>query len=96
MKLEFHDPSGTMEVTREHAPRLESLAGKRIALVSNSMWQAYRILPKLQEMFEADFPDVEVIPADEFPQGTAHIGTEKTAQLIKDRGIHAAIIGSAA
>jgi hypothetical protein len=32
--LEFHDPSGAVEVKRPHAPRLASLAGKHIGFVS--------------------------------------------------------------
>ena len=52
IRLEFHDPSGALEVTRPHAPRLASLAGKRIGFVSNEQWQAYRMLPMLKEMLE--------------------------------------------
>ena len=53
VKLEFHDPSGTIEVTQPHAPRLASFEGKRIGFVSNEQWQAYRMLPMLKEMIEA-------------------------------------------
>jgi hypothetical protein len=35
VKLEFYDPSGTLDAATPHAPRLESLAGKRIGMVSN-------------------------------------------------------------
>jgi hypothetical protein len=45
VKLEFHDPSGVLEVTQPHAARLASLEGKRIGFVSNEQWQAYRMLP---------------------------------------------------
>ena len=55
VKLEFHDPSGAIEVTVPHAPRLASLEGKRIGFVSNEQWQAYRMLPMLKEMLEQDF-----------------------------------------
>ena len=44
--LEFHDPSGAIEVKQPHAPRLAALAGKRIGFVSNEQWQAYRMLPR--------------------------------------------------
>ena len=33
--IEFHDPSGAIEVTQPHAPRVGALAGKRIGFVSN-------------------------------------------------------------
>jgi hypothetical protein len=96
VKLEFYDPSGALEVTQPHAARLASLAGKRIGFVSNEQWQAYRMLPLLKEMFEADFPGVEVLPVDAFPQGNALIGEEATAALVKSSGVDAVIVGNAA
>ena len=94
--LEFYDPSGTLEVTQQHAPRLASLEGRRIGFVSNEQWQAYRMLPMLKEMLEADFPGVEVLPIDTFPQGNALIGNEETAALVKNSGVDAVIIANAA
>src|SRR5262245_4780473 len=35
VRLEFFDPSGSIEVTQPHAPRLTTLEGKRIGFVSN-------------------------------------------------------------
>ena len=94
--LEFHDPSGTIEVKQPHAQRLGTLAGKRIGFVSNEQWQAYRMLPKLKALLEADFPGIEVLPIDAFPQGNAVIGSEETVALVKARGVDAVIIGNAA
>ena len=93
--LEFHDPSGALEVTQRHAPRLPSLEGKRIAFLSNQQWQAYRMLPALKEMLEKDFPGVEVLPIDSFPQGNTLIGTEETARAVKSSGVDAVIVGNA-
>lgn len=95
VKLEFHDPSGVLEVTQAFAPRLDTLAGKRIGFVSNEQWQAYRMLPALKSMLEEDFPGVEVLPIDAFPQGNALIGTEETAKLVKKSGVDAVIVGNA-
>ena len=95
VKLEFHDPSGTLEVTQPFAPRLDTLAGKRIGFVSNEQWQAYRMLPALKAMLEEDFPGVEVLPIDSFPQGNALIGTEETAALVKKSGVDAVIVVNA-
>jgi hypothetical protein len=94
--LEFHDPSGALAATAPHAPRLASLAGKRIGFLSNEQWQAYRTLPLLRSLLEADVPGVEVLPIDAFPQGNAHIGTEETAGLVKRSGVDAVVIGNAA
>ena len=96
MRLEFYDPSGTLEVTQPFAPRLDTLAGKRIGFVSNEQWQAYRMLPRLKELLEQDFPGVAVLPIDAFPQGNALIGTEETATLVKKSGVDAVIVGNAA
>lgn len=94
--LEFHDPSGAIEVTQPHAPRLATLAGTRIGFVSNEQWQAYRMLPKLKGLLEADFPGIEVLPIDTFPQGNAVIGSEETVALVKASGVDAVVIGNAA
>ena len=83
-------------MTQPHAPRLDSLDGKRIGFVSNEQWQAYRMLPMLKKMLEQDFPGIEVLPIDAFPQGNALIGTEETARLVKQSGVDAVIIGNAA
>ena len=95
-KLEFYDPSGTLEVTVPFAKRLDSIDGKRIGFVSNEQWQAYRMLPLLKELLEKDFKGVEVLPIDAYPQGNALIGNEETATLVKKSGVDAVIVGNAA
>ena len=94
--LEFHDPSGAIEVKQPHAPRIATLEGKRVGFVSNEQWQAYRMLPQLKALLEADFAGIEVLPIDAFPQGNALIGTEETAELVQASGVDAVIIGNAA
>ena len=94
--LEFYDPSGTLEVSQPFAPRLDTLEGKRIGFVSNEQWQAYRMLPQLKSLLEQDFPGIEVLPIDAFPQGNTLIGTEETAALVRKSGVDAVIVGNAA
>jgi hypothetical protein len=96
MILEFHDPSGVIAVTQPHAPRLPTLAGARVGFVSNEQWQAYRMLPRLKALLEADVPGIEVLPLDVFPQGNAVIGSEEAAALVKASGVDAVVIGNAA
>ena len=96
ISLEFHDPSGSVEVKQAHAPRVAGLAGKRIGFVSNEQWQAFRMLPMLKGLLEADFPGIEVLPIDAFPQGNALIGSEETAELVKASGVDAVVVGNAA
>ena len=94
--LEFYNPSGTIEIAQPHARRLASLKGKRIGIVSDAQWQAHRMLPMIKTMLEEDFPGTEVLPLDAFPQGSAFIGTDETATLVKQSGVDAVIIGNAA
>lgn len=96
IRLEFYDPTGSLEVTQRHAPRLNSLEGKRIGFVSNEQWQAYRMLPMLKAQLEADFAGIEVLPVDAFPQGNALIGTAETAALVKKSGVDGIIVANAA
>ena len=96
VKLDFYDPSGGIEVTQPHAPRLAALAGKRIGIVTNEQWQAFRTLPLLKQIFERDFPGIEILPIDAYPQGNALIGEEETARLVKKSGVDAVIVGNAA
>ena len=95
MKLEFYDPSGVLQVTQPFAPRLDTLEGKRIGIVTNDQWQAYRMLPALKSMLEADFNSIEVLPVDAYPQGNLLIGTEETAKAVEKSGVDAVIIGNA-
>lgn len=96
INLEFYDPSGAIEVTQAHAPRIATLEGKRVGFVSNDQWQAFRMLPRLKTLLEADFPGIDVLPVDAFPQGNGVIGSEETAALVKASGVDAVIIGNAA
>ena len=96
VKLEFFDPSGAIEVTKQHAPRLSSLEDKRVGFISNDMWQSHRMLPMLKEMLEADFKGIEVLPVDAFPRGNAVIGGADVPALVKQSGVDAVILGNAA
>jgi hypothetical protein len=93
--LEFHDPSGALEVNVPFARRLDTLEGKRIGIITNDQWQAYRMMPALKDFLEKDFKNVEVLPVDAYPQGNLLIGTEETAAAVKKSGVDAVIVGNA-
>ncbi len=96
VSLDVYNPSGATEITRLHAPRLESLANKNIALLSDDMWQAHRILPLIRDHLQATYPDLEIIPETAFPMGSTAMDRDDTADLFVERGVDAVIVGNAA
>jgi hypothetical protein len=95
MRFEFHDPGGSLAVTQPHAPRVDTLDGKKIGFLTNDQWQAFRMLPRLRELIAQDFPRAQILPLDAFPQGNAEIPKDTTAELVKLADVDAVIIGNA-
>jgi hypothetical protein len=95
-RLEFYSPAGATEITSHHAPRLSSLANRRIGFVSDADWQAFRSFPLLKSHLEADIPGVEVLALDAFPQGTDFIAQDATIEAVKRSGVDAVVVGNAA
>ena len=95
MRYEFHDPSGALSAAQPHAPRIDTLNGKKIGFVTNDQWQAFRMLPRLRELIAEDYPDAQLLPIDAFPQGNAEIPKEETAALVELAEVDAVIIGNA-
>ena len=93
--MEVFDPSGATEIVNLHAKRLGSLAGKTVALLSDDMWQAHRMLPLVREKLQARFPDATFIPETEFPMGSREMDTEETVDMVEARGVDAVIVGNA-
>jgi hypothetical protein len=95
VSLKVFDPSGATEITRLHAPRLDSLANKNIAMLSDDMWQAHRILPLIKGYLEANVSGIEVIPETEFPMGNTAMDREETADMFVARGVDGVVVGNA-
>ena len=93
--MEVFDPTGATEVLKLHAPRLDTLAGKTVAFVSDDMWQAHRMLPLVREKLQAMYPDATFLPETEFPMGTRDMDTEETVDMLQARGVEAVIVGNA-
>ena len=87
VELEFYDPSGCLEITQRYAARLSSLDGKRIGILSGDQWQAHRTLPALKALMEADFPGIEVLPIDTFPQGEHAVGADTKVAVAEHAGL---------
>ena len=95
-QITLYDPTGRTQIKQRHAPRLNSLDGKRIGFLTNEQWQAYFALPALKRQLEQDTPSIEALPIDRFPKGNSDIGSAETAALLKQSGVDAVIIGNAA
>ena len=93
--LEVYDPTGDVEITEVHAPRLNTLEGKTICELSNDTWQAHRVLPEVRRLLQERFPTAKFIPYTQFPTGNEGIDTERAAELVVRAGAHAVIIGNA-
>ena len=94
--IEFHDPSSRVEITSGFAPRLETLNGKRVAMLSGAQWQAHRTLPLLKSLLETDFSGIEVLSHENFPEGEFAVGHEDTVRQVLGTRPDAVIIGNAA
>ncbi|MBW1801439.1 MAG: hypothetical protein JRJ85_12020 [Deltaproteobacteria bacterium] len=95
MALEVCDPTGAMEITESHAPRLDDLNGKTICELSNRLWEDFRIFPRIRELLQKRFPDANLIPYTEFHNvygAEEHVLIER----LKEKGVDAAIVGTAA
>ena len=95
-ELRFYDPSGALEITQRHAPRLATLSGKRVALLANGEWQSVRALGVLKDCLEQDIPGIQVLPPEDFPEGNAVLSEPATIELLRKAEVDAVIIGNAA
>jgi hypothetical protein len=93
--LEVFDPSGATEITQLHAPRLDTLEGKTVALLSDDMWQAHRILPMIRAHLEETYAGITVLSETEFPMGNTAMDRDETADMLAARGVDAVIVGNA-
>ncbi|MCH9670876.1 MAG: hypothetical protein K0U93_05445 [Gammaproteobacteria bacterium] len=93
--FEVLDPTGATEITQLHAERLGSLDQKRIAFLSDDMWQAHRILPLIREHISTHYPNVSLVAETDLPMGNTAIDTDATADAIVAQGIDAVVVGNA-
>lgn len=90
--MQVFNPTGATGITAPFAPRLKTMHGKKIGLLSNGIWQAHRTLPLLQKLLGQEFPmsKFEVITANK------DIQDEKTINAIVEQEYDAVIVGNAA
>ena len=95
--LSLYNPSGAIETTQLHAPRLDSLEGKTICELSNGGWEHNRIFPAIRELLQKQYPTLKIIPYTETTKSKSEIeNLELVTKIVKETGAHAVISGMAA
>lgn len=94
--IEVLSPTGDTEISHLHAARVPDLTNKTVAMISDDMWQAHRMLPLLKERLEARFSGIKILPETQFPLGSNAIDTEDTVDRLVAAGADAVIVGNAA
>jgi hypothetical protein len=91
------NPLGAHEILSLHAPRLSTLAGKKIAFLAcdPTKWQVHRTHPYIFSLIQKQFPTATQIPMQSFTMGTG-IDADSVAQQVKASGADAVITGNAA
>jgi len=95
MILEVYNPTGAVEITELHAPRLEDLHGKTICELSDRVWEDFRIFPRIRELIGERFPGTKIVPYTEIPN-IYGIEEDALVRILKEKGCDAAIVGNAA
>lgn len=89
--------AGASKISYLHAPRLDTLDGKTIALMAcdATKWQTFRILPYIAALIQKKYPTAKFIPMTEFTMGLG-VDSDADAQKAKDKGAQAMIDAYAA
>lgn len=90
--MDVFDPTGATEVSAAFAPRLPDLGGKKIAMLSNGMWQSDRMLDALIANLKGRFPSARF----EFIAANERIQADETIDAIVKEGFDAVVVGNAA
>ncbi len=103
MILKVYRPTGAIEVKQVFAARLPDLNGKTICELSNDAFEASRTFPYLREVLRSQFPNVNIVPYTEFPQGRGSRGggsyaidDDSIVAMAMAKGCDAVITGNAA
>ncbi len=95
--LKVYNPTGAVETTLLHAPRLDTLAGKTICELSNAGWEHDRIFPAIRELLQKRFPTAKIVPYDDAIWLRPQIeNLEHVSKVIKEKRCQAVITGMAA
>ncbi len=95
--LKVYNPTGAIETTQLHAPRLDTLAGKTICELSNGAWEYDRIFPVIREALQKQFPTAKFLPYTEVISLKSEFeNLEYVSKVVREKGCQAVIAGMAA
>ena len=92
--LDVLSPTGNLQITELHAPRLDTLEGKTICELSGQSFRAQESFPVIRQALQERFPDATIIPYTEFPMGKYQIDFDGLGELMKESGCDAVIGGN--
>jgi len=95
ISTEVYDPTGIVEATESHAPRLADLKNKTIGELSDRVWEHDRTFALIRELLQKRFPDIKIIPYTEFPN-VYGVEEDELIKKLKEKGCDAVIVGNAA
>ena len=97
VELEVYDPTGAIEITHLFTPRLDTLAGKTIAFISDDSWEDRRMFADIRPLLESMYEGISFIHEDEFIHGIGAITVANNGipEVAKSKGADAAIVGNA-
>lgn len=95
--LNMIDPTGSVEIKYEFAPRLDTLDGKTIAFIADDLWEDDRTFPLLEQLFNQKYPSTKILREDNFPRGINIITQTNSgiAEALQAAGVDAVITGNA-
>jgi len=84
------------------APRLDTLAGKTVAMVWHHAFQADITHPAIAEALKAQYPGIKIIPYTEMEAafraagrgGRSEADADTLQSILKEKGFHALISGN--
>ena len=94
ISMEVYNPTGIVETTNSHAPRLNTLGGKTLCEITNGEYEYQRMFPFIRELLQERFPDIKIIHFTEFPIGMTPIDVDGIGELVKEKGGDGVIVGN--
>jgi hypothetical protein len=91
--LQVYDPYGPAEVTQLFAPRLDTLEGKTIAYAEGT-WMVGTAKPLVLELLQAQYPTVKIVDIPLYTDIMAMTDAQ-VADMLKEKGVDAVIVGNA-